>query len=197
MLGVDWCVRGRERERERVVSERVMHVMHVIESVCDVGADHNPRHEYRTYRYQQSRYAEVHVLLLTWAFHDLKGCFDEEMGDFIIGLEEETARLHDTFETYGYHVHDVRISMDSPLDHVSKKLKKFLAHANDETLLIIYYHGHGGLNESSELVFNSHQHPDDLKQAQAAAAELYAAMAKGDLCPKHDRPNRYQQLLRK
>jgi hypothetical protein len=92
--------------------------------------------------------------LLTWEYHDLVSGFDEESGDYVTGLDEETVRLVKTFESYGYTVHDVHVPMHGSSEVVKKKVKRFLAHARDDVLLIMYYHGHGGLDEKGELVFS-------------------------------------------
>ena len=107
----------------------------------------------------KTKYKAAHVLILTWAFHDLAGGFDEVAGDFIVSLEEETARLHDTFATYGYQVHERLIPMDASVERLAMIMKEFLRFADDETLLIVYYHGHGGLDEDGELVFSRYANP--------------------------------------
>ena len=107
----------------------------------------------------KTKYKAAHVLILTWSFHDLAGGFDEVAGDFIVSLEEETARLHDTFATYGYQVHERLIPMDASVERLTMIMKEFLRFANDETLLIVYYHGHGGLDEDGELVFSRYVTP--------------------------------------
>ena len=107
----------------------------------------------------KTKYKAAHVLILTWSFHDLAGGFDEVAGDFIVSLEEETARLHDTFATYGYQVHERLIPMDASVERLTMIMKEFLRFANDETLLIVYYHGHGGLDEDGELIFSRYVPP--------------------------------------
>ena len=71
--------------------------------------------------------------------------------------------------------------------------------AADDTLLIVYYHGHGALDDDNELVFSSHDHPESLEWAKAAAAELYAALLSRDACPSHGRGGdaKYRELIKK
>ena len=110
---------------------------------------------YRSYReLPRTKYRAAHVLILTWAFHDLEGGFDSTAGDYVVSLEEETRRLHNTFKHYGYHIHEHIIPMDGSIERLKAMLKDFLGYASDDTLLIVYYHGHGGLDEDGELVFS-------------------------------------------
>ncbi len=95
----------------------------------------------------------MQALILTWAFHDLSGGFDDD-GEYIVSLEAETCRLRSTFEKYGYQVHEREIPMDGSSEWMKATMKEFLNYANDETLLIVYYHGHGGLDEEGGLVFS-------------------------------------------
>ncbi|KAH7629309.1 hypothetical protein B0T09DRAFT_154477 [Sordaria sp. MPI-SDFR-AT-0083] len=153
---------------------------------------------------ESDQYTEVHVLILTWAFHDLK-VTDSDSHPYLFGpgsefvsLEEETRRLRDTFESYGYFVDDWDIPMRDPLKTMLTKLKQFGKYARDDRLLIVYYHGHGSLDERSELVFSSHEHPTDPQWAQTAAAELYAAILSQDACPHHGKPTTpYHELMKK
>ncbi|EAA28880.3 hypothetical protein GE21DRAFT_3852 [Neurospora crassa] len=153
---------------------------------------------------ENPQYAQVRVLILTWAFHDLK-VSDSDAHPYMFGpgsefvsLEEETRRLRDTFESYGYTVDDWLIPMRDPLKAVLTKLAQFSKWANDETLLIVYYHGHGSLDERRELVFSSHEHPTDAQWAQTAAAELYAAILNQDACTHLGKPTTpYHELMKK
>jgi hypothetical protein len=141
----------------------------------------------------------VHALLLTWSYHDLRA--EDYMApppaDYV-SLEEETARLRDTLEGYGYTVHEFLIPMHRSVESVKAKLKQFCRYAADDTLLMVYYHGHGALDADNELVFSSHDHPENPGWSKAAAAELYAALLNGDACcPTHTHPDRYRDLLKK
>lgn len=172
----------------------------------------------------QPQYNQVHALILTWSFHDLRAeQYTAPPAPDYVSLEEETARLRDTLEGYGYAVHEFLIPMHRPVESLKTRLKDFCRLAADDTLLIIYYHGHGALDDDSELVFSrcvgvflfyfsffctsvltyvftlsaSHDHPNNPEWSQAAAAELYAALLSGDACPTHTRGNKYQELLKK
>ncbi|KAK4233845.1 nipped-B-like protein B [Achaetomium macrosporum] len=150
------------------------------------------------YRGVRPQYNQVHALILTWSFHDLRTeDYTAPPSADYVSLEEETARLRDTLESYGYTVHEFLIPMHRSVESLKAKLKQFCRYAADDTLLIIYYHGHGALNDDNELVFSSHDHPDNPEWSQAAAAELYAALLSGDACATHGRRDKYQELLKK
>ncbi|KAK0646861.1 hypothetical protein B0T16DRAFT_458744 [Cercophora newfieldiana] len=143
-------------------------------------------------------YREVHVLILTWKFHDLRTApYTAPPSADYVSLEDETKRLHETFGSFGYKVQDWSIPMERPVEKMRNRLKKFCRQAADDVLLIVYYHGHGSLDDENELVFSSHEHPSNLDWCQAAAAELYAAMLSGDSCPSHGREKNYHELLKK
>jgi hypothetical protein len=114
------------------------------------GADNNSK-----YRGIKPQYNQVHALILTWSFHDLRTAdYTAPPPADYVSLEEETARLRDTLEGYGYTVHEFLIPMHRSVESVKAKLKQFLRYAADDTLLIVYYHGHGALDDNNELVFS-------------------------------------------
>ena len=71
-----------------------------------------------------------------------------------MSLEDETRRLHETFGSLGYQVQEFLIPMNRPMEKMRIKLKQFCRLAADDTLLIVYYHGHGSLDDDNELVFS-------------------------------------------
>lgn len=85
-------------------------------------------------------YRRVEVLLLTFEFTDLN-------------LSEETEEVRRAFESLGYTVTRYKIKMKRSLLRLRRILEVFLAKGNNETLLIIYYHGHGGLAEGNKFAF--------------------------------------------
>lgn len=87
---------------------------------------------------ERPRYAEVHVLLLTFEYNDLD-------------LEMETAKVRKSFSRLGYHVHRYNIKMRQTMARLQRVMSRFLAMGNEESLLIVYYHGHGGLGEDDGL----------------------------------------------
>ncbi|KAK3313581.1 hypothetical protein B0H66DRAFT_594453 [Apodospora peruviana] len=144
------------------------------------------------------QYTQVHVLILTWIFHDLKQApYTAPPASEYTSLEDETRRVRDTFESFGYKVREFLIPMRSSTEYLRSKLKQFTRLAADDTLLIVYYHGHGCLDDDNELVFSSHEHPSDPVWSQNAAAEMYAALMSGDSCPAHGRHAQYQNLVKK
>jgi len=101
------------------------------------------------------KYKEVHVLILTWKFHDLRTApYTAPPSADYVSLEDETRRLHETFGSFGYNVQDWSIPMERPLEKMRNRIKKFCRLAADDTLLIVYYHGHGSLDDDNELVFS-------------------------------------------
>lgn len=92
---------------------------------------------------------------MTWSFHDLRTeDYTAPPTSDYVSLEEETARLRDTLEGYGYTVHEFLIPMHRSTENLKAQLKQFCRLASDDTLLIIYYHGHGALDDKNELVFS-------------------------------------------
>ncbi|KAK4120279.1 hypothetical protein N657DRAFT_693200 [Parathielavia appendiculata] len=157
------------------------------------GARANSKH-----RGLKPQYNQVHALILTWSFHDLRTeDYTAPPASDYVSLEEETAQLRGTLEGYGYTVHEFLIPMHRSVERLKAKLKQFCRYAADDTLLIVYYHGHGALDGDNELVFSSHDHPENPEWAKAAAAELYAALMCGDTCSTHGRRDKYQELLKK
>ncbi|KAK0739038.1 hypothetical protein B0T21DRAFT_135769 [Apiosordaria backusii] len=66
--------------------------------------------------------------------------------------------------------------MNRPIERTTARLNKFCQLAADDVLLVVYYHGHGSLNEDNELVFSSHDHPENSEWAKKAAADLYSEL---------------------
>ncbi|KAK4227745.1 hypothetical protein QBC38DRAFT_526074, partial [Podospora fimiseda] len=128
-------------------------------------------------RKYRPNYKEVRVLIITWSFHDLRAeDYTAPPAADYVSLEDETKRLRDTLSSYGYKISEFDIPMDRPVERTKAKLDEFCRYANKDTLLMVYYHGHGSMDEENELVFSSHDHPDNAEWSQAAAAELYAAL---------------------
>jgi len=151
----------------------------------------------RSNRPLHPQYVQVHALILTWSFHDLRTApYTAPPSADYISLEDETQRLRGTLESYGYEVHEFLIPMQRSLEAVQSKLRQFTRLAAEDTLLIVYYHGHGSLDDDNELVFSSHEYPNDIQWSQAAAAELYKAMVTGEAC-LHRQSDRYHELTKK
>ncbi len=89
-------------------------------------------------------YSEVKVLLMTFEFHDLRD-----------SLDMETDQVEEAFDRLGYSVEQFRIPMINSPARLEAKLDEFFAGVDENTLAIIYYHGHGGLDvEERSLVFS-------------------------------------------
>lgn len=107
------------------------------------------------FRGVKPQYNQVHALLLTWSFHDLRAeDYTAPPAADYVSLEEETARLRATLESYGYTVHEFLIPMHRSVESLKAKLKQFCRYAADDTLLVVYYHGHGAMDDDNELVFS-------------------------------------------
>lgn len=84
----------------------------------------------------ESRYSDVQVLILSWEDDDL-------------GVYKEIDELKRTFrELYKYKVSEWTIPWDKPERRLNLKVGEFLEeHDDKDHLLIVYYAGHGFLNE--------------------------------------------------
>jgi hypothetical protein len=78
------------------------------------------------------------VLMLQFEFHDL--------GD---QLEDDSRNVKSAFEQKGYEVELFKISMNRRRNsrELDRVLRKFLRSGDRNTLLLIYYAGHGGMGE--------------------------------------------------
>ncbi|KAK4195356.1 hypothetical protein QBC40DRAFT_259098 [Triangularia verruculosa] len=124
-----------------------------------------------------SQYKEVHCLILTWSFHDLRAeDYTAPPAPDYVSLEDESKRLMSTLKNYGWQVSEYHIDMNRPIESTTTRLNKFCQLAADDVLLVVYYHGHGSLNEDNELVFSSHDHPENSEWAKKAAADLYSEL---------------------
>jgi hypothetical protein len=87
-------------------------------------------------------YAAVHVLLLSWEDDDL-------------GVVKEIDELYDIFRAlYGFQVEEFKIPPRESDDAVHQVLNTFVkGHQSSRTLLLVYYGGHGFLNQSRLLVW--------------------------------------------
>lgn len=78
----------------------------------------------------QSRYTEVHVLMISWEYDDLN-------------VSLEIAQLETIFmASYHYAVESWEIPHEKPATRLQVRLAEFLKHDGPETLLIVYYAGH-------------------------------------------------------
>jgi hypothetical protein len=95
----------------------------------------------------RSRYKEVHALLLSWE-------------DDNLGVIKEVLDLEKVFvEIYNYHVEEWKIPRNRAHNSLAARLSKFLENYDSEesgqqTLLIVYYGGHGGMNDDRQCVWS-------------------------------------------
>jgi hypothetical protein len=80
-------------------------------------------------------YKEVHVLLLYWK--DADDAFYKQLHN--LGLRFQSL--------YGYDVEEWPIDSDEPYRKLNRKLFQFLEHDEENALLILYYGGHGSINQ--------------------------------------------------
>ncbi|KAM7195516.1 hypothetical protein V8F33_006686 [Rhypophila sp. PSN 637] len=121
-----------------------------------------------TVRYAPSRVSqmmetppqEVHVLILTWAKRD------DNNGRRIVDeapllsptLDMETEAVRSSFKRRGYRVQCRRIPEDYPTAAVETILDKFLDKSVEgKSLLVVYYHGYGNMDQSGRMVFSRHK----------------------------------------
>jgi hypothetical protein len=87
-------------------------------------------------------YKAVHVLILTWDYHDLPG------------LDKENADIRRAFEAFGYSVKEFHIPIRGAAPKTLERVKRWVRHRErgPDNLLIVYYNGHGVLYQG-ELIF--------------------------------------------
>lgn len=87
------------------------------------------------------RYKAVHVLLLSWVDDDL-------------GVLEEISELDGAFTSiYGYATEQWKIPSIRSHNSLAKQLTGFLErYESEENLLIVYYGGHGRMNDNRQCV---------------------------------------------
>ena len=90
---------------------------------------------------EKSRYEEVHVLFLSWEQDSL-------------GVSQEIAELRDVFrKAYHYDTEEWQIPSVRSHNSLVRRLTDFLAAYEDrKNLLIVYYAGHGRLNDDRQLI---------------------------------------------
>ncbi|EUC32005.1 hypothetical protein COCCADRAFT_6178 [Bipolaris zeicola 26-R-13] len=128
-------------------------------------------------------YRTVEVLLLTFKYTDLD-------------LRRETGDVWAAFVSLDYTVTVYEIQMTESLEKLQVALDKFLKKGNNETLLIIYYHGHGGLAERNRFALHSHNYPESTHELWSTMLNLF----KNNMIPNdvngylRDRNDPYQPI---
>lgn len=94
-----------------------------------------------------SRYKEVHVLLLSWE-------------DDNPGVVNEIGELYEVFrQIYHFEVEGWRIPSERSHNTLAAKLLGFLDdYESQENLLIVYYGGHGSMNDDRQCVWSWYVH---------------------------------------
>lgn len=93
-------------------------------------------------RSREDRYLYTRVLLLSWDAADPR--FDEEL-----------RRLESTFaDVYNFSTSRYRIPSNDSYDGLTMSLREFLKHDDPETLLILYYGGHGYSDTDNNLLWS-------------------------------------------
>lgn len=87
----------------------------------------------------RSRYSEVHCLLLSWENDDL-------------GVIKEILELQEVFDRrYNFQTEEWKIPGNRAHNSLAIRLVKFLEeYESEENLLILYYGGHGGMNDDRQ-----------------------------------------------
>jgi hypothetical protein len=87
------------------------------------------------------KYKGVHVLLLSWQLADS-------------GFHEQLEELKKVFEDYyHYTTYDKLIPKNDAQRSLDNILSEFLAYDDDENLLILYYGGHGDIDNVRQAVW--------------------------------------------
>jgi hypothetical protein len=99
--------------------------------------------QYRPRRKQ--RYAFVNVLLVTWEEDD-------------IGLTDEVERLADIFKTeFNYQVWPYKIPSYRSQEEFGGQIGKIVQlFSHDDSLIIMYYGGHGGKGKDKECIWSAY-----------------------------------------
>ncbi|OAL33581.1 hypothetical protein AYO20_07088 [Fonsecaea nubica] len=145
------CVGGEEESEEGKEKKTEKKTGKKMEKKAKKHASYNDRMGKKIKKPQRSKYDGVEALLLTFENHDLKD------------LNTETIQLLDAFKKLGYKAKTFDTPMKNSESALHKEVDNFLSkprEKNKNILLIIYYHGHGGVS-SDGLEFVSHNIPDD------------------------------------
>ncbi|KAF9871205.1 hypothetical protein CkaCkLH20_11374 [Colletotrichum karsti] len=107
-----------------------------------------------TYR----RYRKVQVFMIRWESHDV-----ETPSGF--SLDKETDDVAAAFESFGYDVDQFLIPIFMPMESLSEFLESKMKscmwlYDEDETLIIVWYGGHGGMDHDHCLRLASHADAD-------------------------------------
>lgn len=100
---------------------------------------------------QRAPPSQVHVLILTWAQHDRRGPDRQLLTPGL--LDNETEALRACLKRRGYRVQCRLIPTDYPTAAVETLLDKFLDKSEEDTLLVVYYHGYGNLDREGRMLF--------------------------------------------
>jgi hypothetical protein len=90
---------------------------------------------------QAQDYTKVKVLALTFEFTDLE-------------IEPETENVISAFKNRGYGVRHYKIKMQDSWGELEKELDEFFKRDDRTPLCILYYNGHGGIEDGKRLVFS-------------------------------------------
>ncbi|KAK4155841.1 hypothetical protein C8A00DRAFT_31284 [Chaetomidium leptoderma] len=101
-------------------------------------------------------YRKVHALLIRWK--DIDDA--HELEEF----ETQLNGLADEFRQYRYNVEHYEIESESPHKRLSQRLHDFSEHGEEETLLVVYYGGHGRKNSDSHCLW-IRDNPEDTDDA--------------------------------
>ena len=100
-------------------------------------------HEDGLYGRAKCRYKWIHVLLLSWEADDL-------------GVAKEIAELQDTFDNiYHYEVENWKIPSNRSHNSLNRRLTNFIDdYEGEDILLIVYYGGHGNMNDDRQCIWS-------------------------------------------
>ena len=115
-----------------------------------------------------TRYKQVHALLLWWVADRL-------------GVQSEIQELQDVFSRlYRFNTEEWQIPSDRAHNALALRLMQFLEHEHEDHLLIVYYGGHGGMNDDRQCMWSCHGTPDS-PTVQWYALQTILEQAKSDV----------------
>lgn len=91
------------------------------------------------------RYRSVRVLTLCWKNNDLNDHCPET-----IGINDELRRVTEAFRSYNYDTRHYDIPEKWSTRRLEPKLCSLGARVSNDTLVIIYYNGHGSFSEPAK-----------------------------------------------
>jgi hypothetical protein len=99
-------------------------------------------------------YTSVHAVLISWASD---GKDDEECARQLRSMHEQLCQLRDALKfQYAFQTEEWQLTRDGPRRNFTRKLADLIStqdEKEDSTLLILYYAGHGAVDNNMHLLW--------------------------------------------